>query len=594
MSIASLPRQLTGGRNLSLHRQPSLPSGRSSGHLTKALHPPHGGLTGGRNNSLPIQPPPQSAGPAAHHTKAARPRRGVTGKSSASFPRQLLLPSAVSSGHRTKALRPRHEGVAEGGSNVSLPNQPSLQSAGSSGHPTKAASPPGGETRRKISSHLQQVPVERIFFLPRQLLIPSAGPAAHLTNATCPPGRVTGGCTVFLPQQQPGGCTVFLPQHITRGCTVFLPPPSSPLGLKGPMELNSTNTEPTAEINYTLTVGKLFLFPRRHNHTHTPWEDRDCNLLQTKGSVEETADLLHLKLHIHIPQPKLHPATRPVSFGGATTTNIQSERGRLLTRLLRAKNTPLSANINSILLEIHLQLSLIIHLKPITNCCTISFRIMEEKPSSSIVHQMHWIADGGEDSSWRLKTMLHDRVNNNSLRRPVPTRLLTVSKQTRTNNAAVRHHATGSNLSCTPTERHITARIPNLQLSRLRRDQARRRRKKEIGHSSRYSPKYLAASALHFEPAPGRRRRRKAQHTSQSRTSPDIKDASSLPLHTNQHLVNDPAKAYSWKRRSLFKSSLPELALVSNQRITTPETSNDTQLQEIHKERDPLINQSTD
>ena len=207
MSIASLPRQLTGGRNLSLHRQPSLPSGRSSGHLTKALHPPHGGLTGGRNNSLPIQPPPQSAGPAAHHTKAARPRRGVTGKSSASFPRQLLLPSAVSSGHRTKALRPRHKRVAEGGSNVSLPNQPahsaehaahhtkaaiprrgvtgwssaslpnqpSLQSTGSSGHPTKAANPPGVETRRKSSSHLQQVTVERIFFLPRQLLIPSAG-----------------------------------------------------------------------------------------------------------------------------------------------------------------------------------------------------------------------------------------------------------------------------------------------------------------------------------------------------------------------------------------------------------------------------------
>ena len=266
VSITSLPRQLTGGRNLSLHRQPSLPSGRSSGHFTKALHPPHRGLTGGRNNSLPIQPPPQSAGPAAHHTKAARPRRGVTGKSSASFPRQLLLPSAVSSGHRTKALRPRHEGVAEGGSNVSLPNQPahsaepaahhtkaalprrgvtggsiaslpnqpSLQSAGSSGHPTKAASPPGGETRRKISSHLQQVPVERIFFLPRQLLIPSAGPAAHLTNATCPPGRVTGGSTVFLPKTTTRREPSLSPPTTTRRMHRLSPPSKLTFGFERP------------------------------------------------------------------------------------------------------------------------------------------------------------------------------------------------------------------------------------------------------------------------------------------------------------------------------------------------------------------------
>ena len=164
-----------------------------------------------------------------------------------------------------------------------------------------------------------------------------------------------------------------------------------------------------------------------------------------------------------------------------------------------------------------------------------SAEIMEEKPSSSIVHQMHWIADGGEDSSWRLKTMLHDRVNNNSLRRPVLTRLLTVNKPTRTNNAAVRHNATGNKLSSTPTKRHVTARIPNHQLSRLRKGQARRRRKKEIGNSYRYSPKHLAASAPHFEPASGRRRRRNAQHTSEKKTSPDIKDASPL-FSTHQRL----------------------------------------------------------
>ena len=63
--------------------------------------------------------------------------------------------------------------------------------------------------------------------------------------------------------------------------------------------------------------------------------------------VKVTADLLNLKLQIHIPQPKVHPETRLASFGGATTKNIlPSEGGRLLTRLLRTKNKTLSANIS--------------------------------------------------------------------------------------------------------------------------------------------------------------------------------------------------------------------------------------------------------